>query len=126
MNRVPMQNEGAIKKPTLRCVRKAQPSANLGNQLSMNVKNQFREGWAAIYLEVSEDDLQWLQGCLIGEVKDLETLVHIYRIFQSEQLEDLVIKYLGDLRMLVDCGSLMKSTKLLKQKSQWLLQWFKW
>lgn len=41
-------------------------------------KNDFKEGWAATQLDVSEDDLKWLEGCLIGEVKDLETLVHIY------------------------------------------------
>lgn len=36
------------------------------------------------------------------------------------------MKYLGGLRMMVECETNLKATKLLEQKSEWLLQWFDW
>lgn len=107
-------------------IRKDQLLETKNQHLSSEMTEQFKTGWAAIKLEVTKDDLGWLQGCLIGEVKDLESLVHIVRIFVFEGLEDLPIKYLGGLRLLLDCGSNLIATKLLKQKSEWLLQWFDW
>lgn len=79
-------------------------------------KEDFKEGRKAVQLEAEEDDLTWLQGCLIREVKEIETASHIIKIFAEEGLGDFPIKYAGGLGFLVEVRSHEKASMLLKQK----------
>lgn len=87
---------------------------------------KMKEGWVMVQLIPLDRDLKWLQGCITGDLKQLGTITHIYKVFEGEGLGDFQISYLGGLRFLIDCGSKKKALKLLDQRSAWFLNWFEW
>ncbi|KAI3724608.1 hypothetical protein L2E82_36391 [Cichorium intybus] len=72
------------------------------------------------------DQCQWLNCCLIGELKDLDLLSKCFAIFHSTGIGDCSVKYLGGLNVLLRFENhRVASAFLVDHKESWSY-WFAW
>lgn len=76
--------------------------------------------------EVRLEELNWLKKCAVGEVKNIEILNNINHLLSEGGFLNCATKYLGGLRVLVDCVSIEALGTLLTEGSNRLLEWFVW
>lgn len=68
----------------------------------------------------------WLDGCLVGEAKDLDMLESFFGIFKSSGLVDCSLKYLGGLNILLEFGRKNVADAFLRDHSEGWKKWFAW
>ncbi|CAH1453823.1 unnamed protein product [Lactuca virosa] len=74
---------------------------------------------------VSPRPHSWIEGCMIGEAKDLNFLSKFFEIFCSSDLVDCSLKYLGGLNVLLDFGRSVAGI-ILKDDVEGWRAWFSW
>lgn len=73
-----------------------------------------------------EDDVLWLKGCLLAEAKNCDILNDIRSLLSDAGFAQVKPKYVGGLRLLLECSSVNDAQQLLEDKAQVLSQWFSW
>ncbi|PWA40166.1 hypothetical protein CTI12_AA569390 [Artemisia annua] len=64
-----------------------------------------------------------LNRCLIGNVKEIDTLSNIGHLLMAEGWYDFKIKYLGGLSILIECPSRKALDNILSNDSCWIHKW---
>lgn len=71
-------------------------------------------------------ELLWLRRCLLAEAKDCEILNDITNLLHERGFSDIKPKYVGGLRVLLECPSPEVALKILVDGSAALSHWFTW
>lgn len=74
----------------------------------------------------SMEDLAWLRSCALGEVKNKEILNDLAIRLKEHDFLDCRIKYVGGLRVLLECANPVLLSKLLDNGKECLSKWFEW
>lgn len=73
-----------------------------------------------------KNDLEWLERCVVGEVKDMETLNEINHLLREGCFSQCAAKYIGGFQVLLECSSVECLRRLLEEGHVALKEWFKW
>lgn len=74
----------------------------------------------------SEAELSWLSCCLLGEVKSPDLLNDLGSLLMGAGFLNTMVKYVGGLRVLIECVSVEAAQKCLNDGLSTLLSWFSW
>ncbi|GJW03956.1 RNA-directed DNA polymerase, eukaryota [Tanacetum coccineum] len=78
----------------------------------------------ALNINSSPNQLLWLANALVGDAKSIHTLYNLHSIIKAEGFDNLHIKYIGGLKVLLQFESRLKANDFCSNmKSRWL-QWF--
>lgn len=77
-------------------------------------------------VDVDSEETVWLQKCAVGEVKNTEILNDINHLLRERGFLSCAAKYLGGMRVLVECSSTNAMEAMLREGSNNLLEWFDW
>lgn len=72
-----------------------------------------------------EEEINWLQNCALGEVKNTQVLNNIFYLLQDEGFH-CDTKYVGGFKVLLQCDSKESMLKLLSDGKATLETWFDW
>lgn len=75
---------------------------------------------------VKSEELNWLEKCAIGEVKNAEVLNDINHLLREGGFLNCAAKYLGGMRILVECLSTETLEMMLIEGASSLSEWFEW
>lgn len=73
-----------------------------------------------------EEEQSWLNSCLLAEVKNHDLLNDIGLILRDAGFLNVKAKYVGGLRVLLECSSSVEAQKVLREGASSLSNWFTW
>lgn len=76
--------------------------------------------------KIREAELSWLSCCLLAEVKSPDLLNDLSSLFEGAGFLNMAVKYVGGLRVLLECKSEESARKCLNEGLSTLLSWFNW
>lgn len=76
--------------------------------------------------ETKGKELQWLQRCAVGTVKNVDFLPDLPFLLKEGGFLTMTTKYAGGLRYLLECDSAKATTQMLLDGKEALLLWFDW
>lgn len=79
-------------------------------------------------LDISKDDeeLLWLKGCMVGEVKNMDYLNEINFILKGGGFHQCLAKYIGGRKVVLEWSSDVCMKKAMDEGKSALLEWFNW
>lgn len=75
---------------------------------------------------VREEELSWLKRCLLAEAKNIDVLNYLSSLLEGAGFLNLKVKYVGGLRVLLECPSIEAATKVVHDGYNSLSSWFSW
>lgn len=75
---------------------------------------------------IRQVEIQWLATCAIAEVKDILLVSKLEKLLQGAGFSHYSVKYLGALRVLVECTSVETVEKLVSAGVNQLKYWLSW
>lgn len=70
-----------------------------------------------------KEEFDWLKRCAIGEVKSFSQLGRLPSFLKNAGFLHCSIRYLGGLRLLIECNSTEDLNKLTKDDTNWYGDW---
>lgn len=75
---------------------------------------------------VRQEELHWLQRCLLAEVKNCDDLNDLSYLMERAGFLNIKVKYTGGLRVLLECTTTEEAQKALNEGLPTLMNWFNW
>lgn len=75
--------------------------------------------------KIDDQTYNWLSFCVIGEVRDIDSLIDLVSLLHEVELIECEVKYIEGLRYLLECPSHDMMLKLLEDGKDSLTKWKK-
>ncbi|GKD35517.1 nucleotide-binding alpha-beta plait domain-containing protein [Tanacetum coccineum] len=92
-----------------------------GSSSTRNIQHDDKNS-VEVSVQIKQEKFDWLNKCVIGEVKDIEILANLGSLFVAEgwDWEEFELKYIGGLSIIIECPSSDAIKLILENQSCWI------
>jgi len=83
------------------------------------IKKYYQEEWKGHEITTTENEIEWLNICVVGRVNNYDLIESIQEHFITGGMGSLSTKYMGDNMMLISGGEGTEVTKVVEENKSW-------